>query len=283
MPLIKLENISQVFGFSEATTIALDQIHLEVEKGDFIAIMGPSGSGKTTLLNILGLITSPTKGSYIFAEQEVTEMTQARKAKFRQQKIGFIFQDNNLLPNLNILDNVSLPLLYSGNLGAAKRTALVQKLLTRLGVHRKEYLYPYQLNGGHTQKVAIARAIINQPTAILADEPAGNLDSVSSKVIMQILKNINEEGGTILIATHNPALTKYANRIIYIQDGRIRIDQILARDQQVDLGKMQDAVKRQDLRQERQNQIQNEAKDELQITSYKGESRKARIKKLDPK
>lgn len=282
MSIIKLENISQVFGFSSATKIALNQVNLKIEQGDFVVIMGPSGSGKTSLLNIIGLITPPTKGLYTFLDQEMIDASQVKQAKMRQKEIGFIFQNYNLLNNLTILDNVSLPLLYSTNFSSLKRMRVVKKLLNRLGIHKKEFLYPSQLSGGQIQRVAIARALINQPVIIIADEPTGNLDSNSSEVVMDILKTINEEGGTVIIATHNPVLTKYANRIIYIQDGKIRINQALEKDQQVDLGKMQDAVKKQNLRLKSKSKAQGKKK-ENEKTAHKGNLSKARVKRLKKK
>lgn len=262
MSLLKLENISQVFGFGSVATTALKAVDLEVKKGDFVALMGPSGSGKTTLLNIIGLLTKPSRGVYTLFGQDATQMSQARQAKLRQKRIGFIFQNFNLLPDLTILDNVSLPLLYSSRLTFFRRVKTVKKHLNRLGVHQKEFLYPFQLSGGQIQRVAIARALVSQPSLIIADEPTGSLDSVNSEVIMNILANIHQEGGTILMATHNPLLTKYANRIIYIHDGEIRIDQKLESDQQVDLGKMQDAVNRQNFKKRRSNSRQDKPKTE---------------------
>ena len=279
MQLIKLENISQIFGLHDATTIALDQVDLEVKKGEFVALMGPSGSGKTSLLNIIGLIAKPSQGLYAFAARETIQMSQSKKARIRQKEIGFIFQNYNLLPELTILDNVSLPLLYSANYSFLKRMRTVKKLLDRLGVYKKEFLYPHQLSGGQIQRVAIARALINQPSLVIADEPTGNLDSGNSEIIMDILQNLNqEEGNTIIIATHNPRLTKYADRIIYIQDGRIRINQKLKKNQQVDLGKMQDAIRRQDLRAKDKHKSQGK-KDKGETAIHKGKAHKAGVSK----
>ena len=279
MPFIELENINQNFGLGDATTIALDKIDLKIKKGEFISVMGPSGSGKTSLLNIIGLISSPTEGLHTFLDQEVSQTSQTQRARMRQKKVGFIFQNYNLLHNLTILENVSLPLLYSTNLSFLKRMVVVKKLLNRLGIHGKEFLYPHQLSGGQNQRIAIARALINQPAVILADEPTGSLDSANSEIVMDILKSIHDDGGTVIMATHNPILTKYAGRIIYIQDGGIRIDQKLEKNQQVDLGKMQDAIKKQDLRYKNKKKVSNQDYVNKK-TSHKGNLRKAKVKKL---
>ena len=279
MRLIKLENISQTFGIGDATTIALGQVDLEIQKGEFIAIMGPSGSGKTSLLNIIGLISSPAQGLYAFSERETTMMSSRQKAKIRQKQLGFVFQHYTLLTEMTVLDNVSLPLVYTGHYGFLKRVRMARRLLERLGVYKKEFFFPNQLSGGQIQRVAIARALINQPAVILADEPTGSLDSANSEIIMEILQGINEKGGTVIIATHNPALTKYANRIVYIHDGRIRIDQKLRKNQQVDLGKMQDAVRRQDLRQQSKHRAQN-LQAESVTTPRKIKARKATVRKI---
>ena len=183
------------------------------------------------------------------------------------------------MPELTVLDNVSLPLLYSANYSFLKRMRTVKKLLDRLGVYKKEFLYPHQLSGGQIQRVAIARALINQPSLVIADEPTGNLDSGNSEIIMDILQNLNqEEGDTIIIATHNPRLTKYADRIIYIQDGRIRIDQKLKKNQQVDLGRMQDAISRQDLRAKDKHKSRGK-KDKGETATHKGKAHKAGVRK----
>lgn len=277
MSLIKLDNISQIFGFSDATTIALNQANLEIKEGEFVAVMGPSGAGKTSLLNIIGLIAPPAKGLYTFLDQEIMELSQAQQAKIRRNSIGFIFQNHNLLPNLTVLDNVSLPLIYATSFSFLKRVETVKRILGRFGIHKKEFLYPYQLSGGQIQRVAIARALVNQPAVVIADEPTGNLDSISSNIVMDILKSINGEGKTIIIATHNPTLTEYADRIIYMQDGKIRIDQKLKKNQQVDLGKIQDAIKKQDLRQKSKKSDKDTGD---QRTSHKGDLPKAKVRKM---
>ena len=279
MSLIKLENVSQIFGFGDATTVALDQIDLEIKKGEFIAVMGPSGAGKTSLLNIIGLITPPAKGLHTFLDQEILRLSQSHLAKLRQQHIGFVFQKHNLLPNLTILDNVSLPLLYSANLGFLKRVEVVKRLLGRLGIHKKEFLYPYQLSGGQIQRVAVARALISQPAILIADEPTGNLDSSNSQLVMDILQGVNKEGLTVVIATHEPALTKYADRIIYIKDGRVRVDQKLRKNQQIDLGKINDAIKKQDMRRKNKQKSAG-GKEGASPAKKTAKVRKARVRKI---
>ena len=279
MSFIKLENTSQVFGFGDATTVALDQVDLEIKKGEFVAIMGPSGAGKTSLLNIIGLITPPAKGLYTFLDQEVLRLSQGQQAKLRQRHIGFVFQKHNLLPNLTILDNVSMPLLYSANFSFLKRVDIVKKLLGRLGIHKKEFLYPHQLSGGQIQRAAVARSLINQPTVLVADEPTGNLDSNNSRLVMDILQGVNSEGLTVIIATHDPALTKYASRIIYIKDGGVRVDQKLRKNQQIDLGKIHDAIKKQDVRRKSKQESAGE-KGADEAIPKPGKSQKARVRKM---
>lgn len=243
--IVKLQKISRVFGLSEATTLALNQVDLTINQGEFVAIMGPSGSGKTTLLNIIGLLDSPSQGRYQLGGQEVGGLSNFQRARYRQEKMGFIFQNFNLLPNMTIIENVGLPLTYS-----PKRVANIPKragrMLKRLGIHHKDLFYPYQLSGGQIQRVAIARALINKPSIIIADEPTGNLDTAASQIIMNFLSNINEKGNTVIMVTHNPELTRYTNRVIYLQDGQIRIDQKLKDNQQADINKIQKAIKRQE-------------------------------------
>ncbi|MCA9348724.1 ABC transporter ATP-binding protein [Candidatus Saccharibacteria bacterium] len=245
MQIVKLQNIRKVFGLGDATTIALDDVSLEIDQGEFLAIMGPSGSGKTTLLNVIGLLDDPTDGIYEVEGVHINDLSARGKAKIRRDHIGFVFQSFNLLPNISVLENVALPLTYKGttHINSLKRAS---DLLERLGIRNKEYYLPKQLSGGQTQKAAIARALVNRPSLIVADEPTGNLDTASSKVIMDLLRTINKQGNTILMVTHNPELTRYASRVIYMQDGLIRIDQALKENQQIDLTKVQDVVERED-------------------------------------
>ncbi len=220
MALIELKEISKLYGFGDATTLALDEIELNVEQGEFIAFMGPSGSGKTTLMNTIGLLDKPTHGHYILDGQEVARLRPNQLAKLRRDWIGFIFQSYNLLPKLNVLDNVALPLAYRG-MPPVRRSHKASDMLELVGMREKEYFMPHQLSGGQAQRAAIARALINQPTILIADEPTGNLDSASSKVVMELLADIHRQNNTVLLVTHNPELTRYATRVIYMYDGRV--------------------------------------------------------------
>ena len=215
--LIELKNITRSFGYGEAESFALNDFNLEVKPGEFIMIMGPSGCGKTTLLNILGLLDFPTSGSYYLDGERTTHFSKSRQAHIRAQKIGFIFQDFNLIPKMTILENVSLPLVYAG-------VPKTKRLLSYLNMQEREYYYPYQLSGGQKQRVAIARALVSSPEIILADEPTGNLDSRNAYLVMEELRRIHSEGNTIIMVTHNPNLTTYATRVIHMLDGRIATD-----------------------------------------------------------
>ncbi len=220
MALIHLKEVSKLFGFGEATTLALDEIELVVEKGEFLAIMGPSGCGKTTLMNIIGLLDRPTHGLYLLDNKDSSRLRPNRQAKLRRDRIGFVFQFYNLLPRLNVLNNVALPLAYRG-LTPVRRLKRASDMLELVGMRDREYFFPKQLSGGQIQRAAIARALINSPSIIIADEPTGNLDSHDSKVVMELLADLHRSGHTILMVTHNPELTRYASRVIYMRDGTI--------------------------------------------------------------
>lgn len=222
-PVIELSNLTKQFGHDDTTIVALDNISLTIEKGEFVAIMGPSGCGKTTLMNILGLIDSATTGEYALDGRPVTELSHREHASIRAHQIGFVFQSFNLLNRMTILENVALPLTYSRMRQTRKLTA-ASKLLKTFELQEREYYMPHQLSGGQLQRVAIARALVNNPSIILADEPTGNLDSKASELIMNELKEIHEQGNTIIMVTHNPDLTVYASRIIRMVDGRIDTD-----------------------------------------------------------
>ena len=234
MSLIKHENVSNVYGFGDATTIALDEVSLEIEKGEFIAVMGASGSGKSTLLNIIGLLDRCSEGKYLLNERDVSRIRSRRRAKIRRDHFGFIFQSFNLINTMNVLENVSLPLAYKGVLKLS-RYKKASTMLQKIGLQNREYYLPSQLSGGQIQRVAIARALINRPSLIIADEPTGNLDSASSDSIMDMLRDIHEAGNTIIIVTHNPDLTAYASRVIYLRDGSVVSDQPLKKDEKVNL------------------------------------------------
>jgi putative ABC transport system ATP-binding protein len=218
--LIEIQEVSKLFGFGDAATLALDEVSLTVEKGEFVAVMGPSGCGKSTLMNIMGMLDKPTYGNYMLDSRHVARFKTNRQAKLRRDRIGFVFQSFNLLPRLNVLDNVALPLAYRG-MTTVRRRKQASDILEIVGLRDREYFFPRQLSQGQVQRAAIARALINKPSIIIADEPTGNLDSVDSKVVMELFSDIHRQGNTIILVTHNPELTRYANRVIYMQDGRI--------------------------------------------------------------
>lgn len=222
-PVIELFGLSKMFGVGEATTVALDNITLTIEKGEFVAIMGPSGSGKTTLMNILGLLDTPTHGEYFLESKAVADLSSRKRAKLRRDHIGMIFQNFNLLSRTNVIENVALPLTYRGH-ARTKRLTAASKLLKTFGLNEREYYMPYQLSGGQLQRVAIARALVSKPAIILADEPTGNLDTKSSEIIMTELADIHQQGNTIIMVTHNPDVAIYADRIIQMVDGTIASD-----------------------------------------------------------
>ncbi len=224
MPLIKLEDVSKLYGFGDAATIALDEVDLSIEEGEFVAVMGPSGSGKSTLMNVIGLLDRPSHGTYMLNDRSVAKLRPNQAAKYRRDTIGFIFQNFNLLPRLTALENVALPLAYKGY-GQSRRLRLASDMLARVGLQHREYFFPKQLSGGQTQCVAIARALVNHPKLIIADEPTGNLDSAGSRLVMELLGEIHKAGNTILFVTHNPELTRYASRVVYMHDGCIVQDE----------------------------------------------------------
>lgn len=221
--LIELKNLNKSFGFGSSEYFALSDFSLSVKRGEFVIIMGPSGCGKTTLLNIIGLLDRPTSGTYQLFGQPVQNLPARHKALLRAQKIGFIFQDFNLIPTLPAIENVSLPLVYSG-ISHTKRLIAASETLKNLHLQTQEYYMPAQLSGGQKQRVAIARALAPHPEIILADEPTGNLDSRSSRIVMDELKSIHNAGNTIIMVTHNPNLISYATRVIHMLDGRIDTD-----------------------------------------------------------
>lgn len=221
--LIELKGLTKRYGYGDTESFALKDFDLTIKRGEFIMIMGPSGCGKTTLLNIIGLLDRATKGEYDLNGENVANISSHRQAKLRAKKIGFVFQNFNLIEDLPILENVALPLVYTGYTKTS-RLKQASSALKRFHLQEREYYYPYQLSGGQQQRVAIARAIVGNPEIILADEPTGNLDSRSSHIVMEELKDIHEEGNTIIMVTHNPALTTYATRVINMLDGQIDTD-----------------------------------------------------------
>lgn len=223
MSIVKLEGISKSYGFGEAAVLAVDNVDFNVEKGEFVAIMGPSGSGKSTLMHLIGLLDRPTSGRYMLSGEDVSKFKDKKLAHIRRDRIGFIFQSFNLLPRLSAIENVSLPLTYSA-FNRVKRLNKAASMLENVGLGDKQYYMPNQLSGGQVQRVAVARALINQPSIILADEPTGNLDTASSENIMNLLKEINHGGNTIIMITHNPELAQHASRIVEMVDGKIISD-----------------------------------------------------------
>ncbi len=220
MSVIKLSSVSKIYGLGDATTIAVDDVDLAINEGEFVAIMGPSGSGKSTLMNIIGLLDTPSHGNYTLNSKPVSKLSKNSRAKIRRDKIGFVFQSFNLLPRMRVIENVALPLMYSGAShveGLEKASAV----LDSLDMKNREYYHLNQLSGGQLQRVAIARALVNNPSIILADEPTGNLDSKNGQIIMELLKELNEKGNTIIMVTHDAKLTKYAERIVHVVDGKI--------------------------------------------------------------
>src|SRR5574344_2228331 len=218
--MIKLENLSKSFKTEQIETIALNKVSLEVEDGEFLAIMGPSGCGKSTLLNILGLLDNPTSGKYFLDGKEVGSLKEKERTHVRKGEIGFVFQSFNLIDKLNVAENVELPLTYL-NVKASERKERVREILKRMNISHRANHFPQQLSGGQQQRVAIARAVISNPKMILADEPTGNLDSKNGAEVMKLLTELNREGTTIVMVTHNKHDATFAHRTINLFDGQI--------------------------------------------------------------
>lgn len=218
--MIKVTDLCKVFRTEEIETTALDKVSFEIKTGEFVAIMGPSGCGKSTLLNIIGLLDNPTGGSYEFEGTEVSGLKERERTKFRKGNIGFVFQSFNLIDELNVYENVELPLRYL-NISAAERKRKVTAILKRMNISHRAKHFPQQLSGGQQQRVAIARAVVAGPKLILADEPTGNLDSRNGKEVMDLLTELNREGTTIIMVTHSQRDAASAQRIIDLFDGRI--------------------------------------------------------------
>ena len=218
--MIRTENLPRIFRTEEVETIALNGVNIEVEDGEFIAIMGPSGCGKSTLLNILGLLDSPTEGKYWLNNEEVGHLKERERTAYRKGRIGFVFQNFNLIDELTVEENVDLQLKYLG-VGKAERKERVLEILRKVKLSHRAKHYPHQLSGGQQQRVAIARAVVGKPSIILADEPTGNLDSKNGMEVMQLLSELNEEGTTIVMVTHSKHDATYASRIINLFDGQV--------------------------------------------------------------
>jgi putative ABC transport system ATP-binding protein len=222
--LIQLDGLKKVFYTEEVETHALSNVHLEITAGEYVAIAGPSGCGKTTLLSILGLLDSPTEGSYHLNGNPVSGLTAAERARIRNREIGFIFQAFNLIGDLTVYENVELPLTYRG-MAAAERKQRVESALERVGMAHRTRHYPAQLSGGQQQRVAVARAIAGEPLILLADEPTGNLDSKNGEAVMELLRELHQGGATICMVTHDPRYARHADRAIHLFDGQVVRDE----------------------------------------------------------
>ncbi|HET7746891.1 MAG TPA: ABC transporter ATP-binding protein [Vicinamibacteria bacterium] len=219
-PLIRLEGLTKVFYTDEVETHALSNVHLDINRGEYVAIAGPSGCGKSTLLSILGLLDSPTTGTYLLNGQPVQSLDLGQRARIRNREIGFIFQSFNLIGDLTVYENVELPLTYRG-MKAAERKTRVMEALERVGMgHRAKHL-PSQLSGGQQQRVAVARALVGSPNVLLADEPTGNLDSKNGDAVMTLLHELHHGGATIVMVTHDPRFARHADRAVHLFDGRV--------------------------------------------------------------
>ena len=218
--MIKTVALEKIFRTEEVETLALNKVSIEVKEGEFVAIMGPSGCGKSTLLNILGLLDNPTSGEYYLNGIEVSRYTEAQRTKLRKGIIGFVFQSFNLIDELNVYENIELPLLYMG-VSAAERKKKVQEAMERMAIVHREKHFPQQLSGGQQQRVAIARAVVANPKLILADEPTGNLDSKNGQEVMNLLSELNKEGTTIVMVTHSQHEAGFASRTINLFDGQV--------------------------------------------------------------
>ena len=221
--MIKVSNLSKVFRTEEIETTALNGVSFEIKDGEFVAIMGPSGCGKSTLLNILGLLDNPTEGSYQFGDTEVANLKEKDRTKFRKGNIGFVFQSFNLIDELNVYENIELPLRYL-DIPSSERKARVTEMMKRMNISHRANHFPQQLSGGQQQRVAIARACVANPKLILADEPTGNLDSKNGKEVMELLQELNNEGATIVMVTHSQKDAAMAQRTIDLFDGKIVSD-----------------------------------------------------------
>ncbi len=218
--MIQLENIKKIFRTEEVETWALREVNLEVKEGEFVAIMGPSGCGKSTLLNILGLLDNPSEGKYLLDGKEVSTLKESERTDIRKGVIGFVFQSFNLIDELNVYENIELPLLYMG-VPAKERKRRVEAAMDRMAISHRRKHFPNQLSGGQQQRVAIARAVLANPKIILADEPTGNLDSKNGKEVMNLLSELHQEGTTIIMVTHSQHDASYADRIVRLYDGEI--------------------------------------------------------------
>ena len=223
--MLKIKNLTKLYTTDEVETTELNEITLEIQEGEFVAVMGPSGCGKSTLLNILGLLDNFSEGEYFFGEHEVSKYSERQRARLRKGSIGFVFQSFNLIDELTVFENVELPLLYL-KVPSSDRKKRVEEVLERMNIMHRRNHFPQQLSGGQQQRVAVARAIVAKPRLILADEPTGNLDSTNGEEVMKLLSQLNEEGTTIVMVTHSPYDANYAHRIVNLFDGKIVTENI---------------------------------------------------------
>jgi putative ABC transport system ATP-binding protein len=224
--MIKITGLEKLYRTEEVETVALNKLSMEVKDGEFVAVMGPSGCGKSTLLNILGMLDDPDGGSFLFNNIEVAHFNERKRADLRKHNIGFVFQSFNLIDELTVFENVELPLIYTG-VKAAERKARVEEVLTKVQIMHRRSHFPQQLSGGQQQRVAVARAVVNKPKLILADEPTGNLDSSNGSEVMQLLTELNEAGTTIVMVTHSEHDARFSHRIIRMLDGQTVTENIL--------------------------------------------------------
>jgi putative ABC transport system ATP-binding protein len=218
--LLQIQNLTRKYETADIETTALNNINLEITQGEFLAVMGPSGCGKSTLLNILGLIDRPSSGTYILQGTSVESLSENQKTRLRRQRMGFIFQNYNLINELNVIENVELPLIFQG-VKRKERRLRAEQILNRLNMGHRGSHYPPKLSGGQQQRVAFARAIVSNPKLVLADEPTGNLDSSFGQIILNLLTDFNREGGTVVLVTHSPKDASFAHRVIQLRDGAI--------------------------------------------------------------
>lgn len=224
-PLIQLTDVWKIYRLDETVVEAIRGVSLRIEQGEFVALMGPSGSGKSTLMNTLGCLDRPTSGSYLLEGREVATLSPDARAELRNRKIGFVFQNFNLLVRTSAVENVELPLLYTRGLPARKRRQRAIEMLQRIGLGDRLDHHPGQLSGGQQQRVAIARALVNDPAILMADEPTGNLDSRTSRELMELIVRLNEEHGiTVIVVTHDPTVARYARRLVVLRDGQVVAD-----------------------------------------------------------
>ncbi|UOQ54857.1 ABC transporter ATP-binding protein [Hymenobacter cellulosivorans] len=221
--MLQINHLEKIYRTEEVQTKALNDVSLTVQEGEFVAIMGPSGCGKSTLLNIIGLLDEPDGGTFAFAGTDVTHVTERRRAELRKTHIGFVFQSFNLIEELTVAENVELPLIYLG-VGAAERKQKVERVLEKMQIMHRRNHFPQQLSGGQQQRVAVARAVVNSPRLILADEPTGNLDSSNGNEVMELLTELNEAGTTIVMVTHSEHDARYAHRVVRLLDGQVVLE-----------------------------------------------------------